>query len=319
MIQSIRTTKGTNVKTSGLFSIRELRGRSLALLKDVTLALDEAGVQYWLDYGSLLGAVREGRSICWDGDYDLSAVDEDIAGNSEIWTKLQNKGYAVFVMPYHIRVEPNNGKIGNMALDLHRLRRDDNGNLVYYYGTKYTKFGQFVERVRSAVSTAIPRRKVHKPILPTYGVVCQSFLSAGIKGNELETLDSFEIELGAQNSAFDFKLIHASASVSNNLLRRDSVKFYVLMKILSLFPTGLLNRMEAHLERVLEKHRRGPLMTVTTPGSFCQTLGEVEFHGMRFKTPMPVEGYLERIYGPNWRTPVQKWEMAENSPLANDN
>lgn len=44
--------------------------------------LEEADVRYWLDYGALLGAVREGGMIPWDNDADISILLED-------WGKLK--------------------------------------------------------------------------------------------------------------------------------------------------------------------------------------------------------------------------------------
>jgi hypothetical protein len=35
-------------------------------------ALKDAGIPYWLEAGSLLGAVREGKRIEYDGDYDIA-------------------------------------------------------------------------------------------------------------------------------------------------------------------------------------------------------------------------------------------------------
>lgn len=39
--------------------------------------LEEEGILYWIDYGTLLGAYRNGRFIPWDGDIDLSILARD--------------------------------------------------------------------------------------------------------------------------------------------------------------------------------------------------------------------------------------------------
>lgn len=44
--------------------------------------LEAAGVRYWLEGGSLLGAVRYGDIISWDYDVDLGIYLEDV-GNCE--------------------------------------------------------------------------------------------------------------------------------------------------------------------------------------------------------------------------------------------
>ncbi len=50
---------------------------ALQLLGDVTDILDEYNVKYWLDFGTLLGVIRENRILPWDDDIDISIFEED--------------------------------------------------------------------------------------------------------------------------------------------------------------------------------------------------------------------------------------------------
>jgi len=43
-------------------------------LKEIKHILDDVGVKYWLDFGTLLGAVRDGKFIPWDTDIDLGML-----------------------------------------------------------------------------------------------------------------------------------------------------------------------------------------------------------------------------------------------------
>jgi phosphorylcholine metabolism protein LicD len=58
-----------------------LKGKNLEvaqkMLKDVTDIFDKHGVRYWLDFGTLLGIVREGRILPWDDDMDISIFEDD--------------------------------------------------------------------------------------------------------------------------------------------------------------------------------------------------------------------------------------------------
>ena len=48
-----------------------------AILSDVGALLDEFGIRWWVDYGTLLGVVRHGGLIPWDKDSDLGILAED--------------------------------------------------------------------------------------------------------------------------------------------------------------------------------------------------------------------------------------------------
>ena len=47
------------------------------ILFEVVDLLDKHNIPYWLDYGTLLGATREGDFIPWDVDADISCFEED--------------------------------------------------------------------------------------------------------------------------------------------------------------------------------------------------------------------------------------------------
>ena len=66
-------------------NISDLRERSIEMLNDVVQLLKQHKIFFWLDFGSLLGAVREGRSILLDGDYDLSIFDHEFDDTHVIW------------------------------------------------------------------------------------------------------------------------------------------------------------------------------------------------------------------------------------------
>lgn len=47
------------------------------LLRIVTALLEKHEIKYWMDYGTLLGAVRHDGFIPWDDDMDISTIQED--------------------------------------------------------------------------------------------------------------------------------------------------------------------------------------------------------------------------------------------------
>ena len=53
------------------------RDNVIATFAAATKLFDEAGIHWWLDYGALLGAVREGGIIAWDNDADIGILARD--------------------------------------------------------------------------------------------------------------------------------------------------------------------------------------------------------------------------------------------------
>ena len=65
------------------------------MLFNVVKLLEEEGVEYWLDFGTLLGLVRDGAIIEWDEDVDISIWQTSYDKLEKIKPKLVELGYIV--------------------------------------------------------------------------------------------------------------------------------------------------------------------------------------------------------------------------------
>lgn len=53
-------------------NIAELRKIQINLLNSLTTICEKYSLKYWIDFGTLLGAKRDGKFIAWDDDIDVS-------------------------------------------------------------------------------------------------------------------------------------------------------------------------------------------------------------------------------------------------------
>jgi len=56
---------------------KEVQQHTIDDLLDVKSVFDKHRIVFWLDYGTLLGAVRDGRIIPWDDDVDLGVLEAE--------------------------------------------------------------------------------------------------------------------------------------------------------------------------------------------------------------------------------------------------
>jgi len=73
--------------------------RSLGEVKKI---LDRSNIKYWLDQGTLLGAVRDGKFITKDTDIDIGTTYEEAKKIIEVVPELEKKGYKVSITDFAI-------------------------------------------------------------------------------------------------------------------------------------------------------------------------------------------------------------------------
>lgn len=71
----------------------------LQMLPYLVNLLETNNVKYWLDWGTLLGAVRDGKMIPWDFDIDLGIFDDDVAKVLALRVETWKDGYDIMPCP----------------------------------------------------------------------------------------------------------------------------------------------------------------------------------------------------------------------------
>lgn len=70
---------------------KDFKAKGNEVLLKAKAALDEIGVMFWLDYGTLLGVYRDGKLISYDTDVDVGVFLEDYT--PEIIKALERHGF----------------------------------------------------------------------------------------------------------------------------------------------------------------------------------------------------------------------------------
>ena len=104
--------------------------RNLRNVVHYVLDLLEANhIPYWADYGTLLGAVRHGGIIPWDGDADLSIRAEDLPKLMALQRKVELDGYEWDYMDERERVQVRYSRVNRTNVDIFAWRTREDGTL----------------------------------------------------------------------------------------------------------------------------------------------------------------------------------------------
>ncbi len=97
------------------------KGLAVESLSAVKTVFDKKGVSFWLDHGTLLGAVRAGEILYWDSDVDLGAWYKSSSHFTTTFDEFRKRGFNVVLNPKQGVVTMWKGDC-NINLNLYRRR-----------------------------------------------------------------------------------------------------------------------------------------------------------------------------------------------------
>jgi hypothetical protein len=97
----------------------------LELLTYVHELLDANGIVHWLDYGTLLGAVRDGRLIPWDDDADMAMLQRDGARLLAARQTIEAAGYRLHLDDYENMIRVYYSEVNHNHVDVFQWRERD--------------------------------------------------------------------------------------------------------------------------------------------------------------------------------------------------
>ena len=119
-----------------------IESKAVKILKEVKEVLDELDIEFFLESGVLLGAIREGRFIKWDQDIDLGTWDRYIPKMKIISKAFSDREFETYYSIYNnsiglwkngISVDFNFWRLGNKrAIVPLRYSYNFLGKIIYY-------------------------------------------------------------------------------------------------------------------------------------------------------------------------------------------
>ena len=303
---------GGPINDSGIvINFGKLREAGIKMFFEIVEIFDKYHFKYWLDYGTLLGAVREGKIIPWDGEFDLSAWDSDIDMNSSIWDEIRELGYIINIDEYHIKIKKQNVKIGAFIIDLHKYQRENN-EAVYLYGKiPKTGFGKLYNKLMNLINAQLPLEK--STVFLFMHIYSTAINNTNYTVDEIDNKNIIFRKGSLKHSSFTLE-IDGKRYVSRN---RSSVKHPITkfaVKVIEFLPMTKRSIVYKILSPVSNKIKYTGHIKVSYPQDHFLKFEKITFCRKEFRCPFNKELYLERIYGEDWHLPRTKWELSTDSP-----
>ncbi|MHA1222232.1 MAG: LicD family protein [Candidatus Heimdallarchaeaceae archaeon] len=193
---------------------------AIQALKDIKEILDENNVKFWLESGTLLGAIREGGFISWDYDIDLGTWDKYMIKMKKITKTLSKIGYETYYSQFH-----NIMMIRKKEVDIQLVFwRLDNGEAIAPLRYIENKVGILIAGIIWLLlfsrSGKINRETVNSfpKIIKLFGTKLTDYLPQSLKIKIVEILNKIAVKTGNRRGLV--------VTPSKYFLNLKKVKFY---------------------------------------------------------------------------------------------
>lgn len=184
----------------------------VSALREIKTFLDNASVKYWLNFGTLLGAVREGKMIAWDGDIDLSMPLSEVDKILKIVPEISKNGWRVDLSDHCIYFwKKDEGVVIGIAI--YRFYEDKAWVFWLHKDPKFNAITKYFYRI----ADRIKYRKYHRRI-PFLEQLLYNFTPSFLDDFIRRMFFKISFSLGRKDTALIFP-----SDMINNL---DQINFY---------------------------------------------------------------------------------------------
>ncbi len=292
-------------------NLKELRQEAIDSFVEITDILRKYKLEYWLDYGTLLGAIRDKTIIPWDGEFDISALESSIDLDSPMWKELEALGYVLSYGEFNIKIRKESQLVGSFVIDLHRYKETDKGAL-YEYGLD-PKSGIDNLRLYLYKLLGTARRIENTPEITFTRIYNEILNKTGAKISDIDEAE-IKIVIGKRYKS-PFTIFYKDQKIKFDIITNRKTITKIIYAIISLLPSGLNKAISRALQNKVNKIQYNPLKKVYVK-DYYNSLSTTQFCGFQFPCFKDSEKYLSEVYGDGWRVPTNKWELIHDSPLS---
>jgi len=290
--------------------IDEIHKKSIIMLRDVKHVLDKYNLIYWLDHGTLLGAMRDKKLIPWDDEIDLGTYADKFPKIKDFCMEINKKGYFSEYAHDRIKIRNKDWKTGYFIIDLHLYRSVNEYYVCDYHEGKKSIFDIFfrnLERLERLFSCYDYRDKVK---YYRFKLISQVLMSNNINPKAWKNIQFIK---GPLNRPESFTLKGPKFRIVSDPIKNvisSSFVYSILDKLFNILPKSFIGAFHNSLTN-LYKLKGYNYSKLKAKKDYFENFTTIIFYGIRIKIPKKSKDYLRDIYGARWKVPNSAWQRKD--------
>lgn len=265
----------------------------------------EIKIDYWIEYGTMLGAVREKGFIPWDSEFDVGIWNDDyVIYKEEILKKVGELGFYVNTSSKdRIKLLHKDLLIGAYTIDIHTYHLKGDTAFVSFNRRKATFYEKLYSLLKNFDNRQIrvyPISRMIKTILKSGHEIPREFIFTKLNyGNRFLYTIEFDNHIVKEKNP-NYSLLSSLFKTSSKVL-------------VSILPRKILYSFVDYL-----KKKNAPENTIhakiqAIPSHFYLNLAPLPFENTYLNGPAEGVKYVENIYGKEWYIGKPDWVNSQNN------